>query len=62
MRVGSREVGSQESDSDSENDFTHDSRLTTSDLQDAELTQLLNTYIVAPSANGFLLIHQQVCT
>lgn len=26
---------------------------------DAELTQLLNTYITLPSANGFLLIHQQ---
>ena len=24
-----------------------------------ELTQLLNTYIIAPSSNGFLLIHQQ---
>jgi DNA mismatch repair protein MutL len=27
--------------------------------QDAELNQLLNTYITVPSANGFLLIHQQ---
>ena len=26
---------------------------------DAELTQLLNTYIIAPSARGFILIHQQ---
>lgn len=26
---------------------------------DAELAQLLNTYIIAPSASGFLLIHQQ---
>jgi DNA mismatch repair protein MutL len=26
---------------------------------DSELTQLLNTYITIPSANGFLLIHQQ---
>jgi DNA mismatch repair protein MutL len=26
---------------------------------DVELTQLLNTYITIPSANGFLLIHQQ---
>ncbi len=26
---------------------------------DAELTQLLNTYIVAPSERGFILIHQQ---
>ncbi len=33
----------------------HDSRLTT----ETELTQLLNTYITLPSANGFLLIHQQ---
>ena len=35
---------------------THDSRLTT---QDVELTQLLNTYIITPSAKGFILIHQQ---
>lgn len=34
---------------------THYSLLTT----DNELTQLLNTYIVTPSKNGFLLIHQQ---
>jgi len=27
--------------------------------QDVELNQLLNTYITVPSANGFLLIHQQ---
>lgn len=27
--------------------------------EDTELTQLLNTYITAPSANGFILIHQQ---
>jgi len=27
--------------------------------QEAELTQLLNTYITIPSSNGFLLIHQQ---
>lgn len=27
--------------------------------EDIELTQILNTYIVAPSANGFMLIHQQ---
>jgi DNA mismatch repair protein MutL len=26
---------------------------------EAELTQLLNTYIVTPSARGFMLIHQQ---
>ena len=35
---------------------THDSPLT---IHDAELTQLLNTYIVTPSAKGFILIHQQ---
>ena len=34
-------------------------RLTHSLFDDAELTQLLNTYIVAPSAKGFILIHQQ---
>ena len=27
--------------------------------EDAELTQLLNTYIITPSAKGFILIHQQ---
>ncbi|HEX6193968.1 MAG TPA: DNA mismatch repair endonuclease MutL [Chitinophagaceae bacterium] len=33
---------------------------TTSDpIQSAEITQLLNTYIVLPSQNGFLLVHQQ---
>ena len=36
---------------------THDSKLTI--LQGAELSQLLNTYIISPSKNGFLLIHQQ---
>ncbi len=36
---------------------THNSRLAT--IQDAELSQLLNTYITAPLTNGFLLIHQQ---
>ena len=35
----------------------HDSRLT--DIQDAEIIQLLNTFLVIPSKNGFLLIHQQ---
>ncbi|MBL0271588.1 MAG: DNA mismatch repair endonuclease MutL [Chitinophagaceae bacterium] len=34
-----------------------DSRLKT--IEDAELTQLLNTYITISSSNGFLLIHQQ---
>lgn len=36
---------------------TADFRLQTSDLED--LTQLLNTYIITPSAKGFILIHQQ---
>ncbi|MEI9944059.1 MAG: DNA mismatch repair endonuclease MutL [Chitinophagaceae bacterium] len=35
----------------------NDSSLTPHD--DLELSQLLNTYIVAPSVNGFILIHQQ---
>jgi DNA mismatch repair protein MutL len=35
---------------------THDSRLTTHEI---ELTQLLNTYIITPSAKDFILIHQQ---
>ena len=51
-------VGSQESTLKSETPLqTHDSRLTT--IHDEELNQLLNTYIVMPSTNGFLLIHQQ---
>lgn len=46
-----------EATSDIGNPFTtHDSRLMTAD---AELTQLLNTYIVLPANNAFLLIHQQ---
>jgi DNA mismatch repair protein MutL len=50
-------VVSHESTSNAENPLTtHDSRLTTTDV---ELTQLLNTYITVPSINGFLLIHQQ---
>lgn len=36
---------------------TIDSRLSAN--TEAELTQLLNTYITLPSSNGFLLIHQQ---
>ncbi|MGZ8559717.1 MAG: DNA mismatch repair endonuclease MutL [Chitinophagaceae bacterium] len=36
---------------------TSDIRHPTSD--DAELSQLLNTYIITPSAKGFILIHQQ---
>lgn len=34
-----------------------DARLTS--YEDVELTQLLNTYVLYPSPNGFLLIHQQ---
>jgi DNA mismatch repair protein MutL len=50
-------VQSRESDSDIRNSHltTHDSQLTT----ETELTQLLNTYIVTSSINGFLFIHQQ---
>lgn len=49
-------VGSQESILKSGDTIsTHDTKLKT----DGELTQLLNTYITLPSANGFLLIHQQ---
>ncbi|MFI5128873.1 MAG: DNA mismatch repair endonuclease MutL [Chitinophagales bacterium] len=57
---GSEETGAGSGQSDPNNRniplTTHDSRLT---IRDAELTQLLNTYIVAPSVNGFILIHQQ---
>jgi DNA mismatch repair protein MutL len=35
---------------------THHTLFSTNDI---ELTQLLNTYIIVPSANGFLLINQQ---
>ncbi|MDZ4808456.1 MAG: DNA mismatch repair endonuclease MutL [Bacteroidota bacterium] len=49
-------IGSRESIHTSETPpAIHNSQLVT----DFELTQLLNTYIVTPSANGFLLIHQQ---
>jgi DNA mismatch repair protein MutL len=49
-------VGSYDATSNSETPLkTQDSQLTT----DTELTQLLNTYITVPSANGFFLIHQQ---
>ena len=37
--------------------LSHASRLTSH--EDVQLTQLLNTYILYPSTNGFLLIHQQ---
>ena len=40
---------------------THDSRFTIDDSRSTfhDLSQILNTYILTPSANGFLLIHQQ---
>ena len=57
----STEVGSQQSEVRNETGIvhqaaSHDSRLTTHEI---ELTQLLNTYIITPSAKGFILIHQQ---
>jgi DNA mismatch repair protein MutL len=64
-RVDSREsgVGSQESLTDptikpANDNFpltTNDSRLST----ELEVTQVLNTYIIVPSGNNFLLVHQQ---
>ena len=52
------EVVSQESTLKSNDPLqSPDSRLKT--IEDAELTQLLNTYITVSSAHGFLLIHQQ---
>ncbi|HLG40631.1 MAG TPA: DNA mismatch repair endonuclease MutL, partial [Chitinophagaceae bacterium] len=64
--VGSQEseAGSQKSEVRSETSDYADSRLTShvsylTAIQDAEITQLLNTYIVTPSTNGFILIHQQ---
>jgi DNA mismatch repair protein MutL len=56
--AGSREkeVGSGEQASKTTDPLTtHYSPL----ISEAELTQLLNTYITIPSKNGFLLIHQQ---
>ena len=50
---GGSQVSSSEDDKPSLTPYT--SHPTT----DAELTQLLNAYITVPSANGFLLIHQQ---
>lgn len=48
----------------SEGTFQNEDSLQTSNFRlqtsaDTELTQLLNTYIITPSARGFLLIHQQ---
>ena len=55
----SRESGVQSTESGGRStEPIHDSRFTIHD--DAELTQLLNTYITAPSVNGFILIHQQL--
>jgi DNA mismatch repair protein MutL len=53
------EAGGQKSDvrSQDEQSFIHHSPFTI--REDVELNQLLNTYIVAPSVNGFILIHQQ---
>ena len=54
----SREPGTDSHESKTDTQLqTHDSKLTI--LQGAELSQLLNTYIISPSKNGFLLIHQQ---
>lgn len=59
--VGGRrsEAGSQMADGRKENESltAHVSRLTSHD--DPEISQLLNTYIILPSENGFILIHQQ---
>jgi DNA mismatch repair protein MutL len=53
------EVRRETSETDNGNDpFTSNASRFTID-PDTELVQLLNTYIVAPSANGFILIHQQ---
>ncbi len=50
-------VDSLQSDPDRANSLTtHDSRLT---INEVELTQLLNTYIIVPTNNNFLLVHQQ---
>jgi DNA mismatch repair protein MutL len=51
------EDGSQKSEAVDSLNSTHHSLLTIH--EDAELNQLLNSYIVTPSANGFILIHQQ---
>jgi DNA mismatch repair protein MutL len=63
---GGPETGDQRSDvgrqasegSNEESDLaSHVSHLTSHD--EIPLSQLLNTYIIAPSANGFILVHQQ---
>ncbi|MBL7745687.1 MAG: DNA mismatch repair endonuclease MutL [Chitinophagaceae bacterium] len=57
----SNEQGTRNNEQKKEEDesrfITHHLPLTTH--PDTEFTQLLNTYIVAPSVNGFVLIHQQ---
>jgi len=56
VRSSESGVGSQEATPNTGDPLpTHDSRLTT----DMELSQIQNTYIILPSKNGFLLIHQQ---
>ena len=50
------EVRSQESGQGGNPLTIHHSPFTS---EEVELTQLLNTYVVAPSINGFILIHQQ---
>jgi DNA mismatch repair protein MutL len=54
------EVGIQRSESESRSEnLSHTSDLILQASTDFSLTQLLNTYIILPSSNGFLLIHQQ---
>jgi DNA mismatch repair protein MutL len=57
---GGPEVGGQKSEAGNQVPdilTSHVSRLTSHD--DLEISQLLNTYIIIPSATGFILIHQQ---
>jgi DNA mismatch repair protein MutL len=54
------EAGSQRPESESRSEsLSHTSDLIRQASTDFSLTQLLNTYIILPSSNGFLLIHQQ---
>jgi DNA mismatch repair protein MutL len=54
------ETGDQRLERDLQNKDTYQtSNFRHQTSEDTELTQLLNTYIVIPSAKGFLLIHQQ---
>ncbi len=50
-------IGSEETNLHQEPSRASDFRLRTS--EEAELVQLLNTYIITPSDKGFILIHQQ---